>query len=209
MDTIKTIPEAAPSIEKNVKSKKEKISEMEGHYEVEVRKKPLLKKLQETFITDDVGSVRNFLIFDVIIPSIKETVSESVSKGLDMMLFGDARQYDSGKKSNSPYISYNNYSNNRKEQRREPSRDLERKNYSDYETLIFKDRGKAEACIRDMTDILYDYKEVTVADLYSILEMTGQFTDNYYGWTNLSTAKAVRVRGGYILDLPKPIHLEP
>ena len=43
----------------------------------------------------------------------------------------------------------------------------------------------------------------TVADLYELVGVTGEYTDNKYGWDSLGSASVTRVRGGYLVDLPR------
>ena len=49
---------------------------------------------------------------------------------------------------------------------------------------------------------------VSVMDLYDLVGITGQYTDNKYGWTNLRNAEPVRTRDGYMLKLPRAIPLK-
>ena len=49
----------------------------------------------------------------------------------------------------------------------------------------------------------FRFGEVTVADLYDLVGISSDYTDRKYGWTDLATAKPIRVRGGYLLDLPR------
>ena len=45
----------------------------------------------------------------------------------------------------------------------------------------------------------------SVADLYGLVGIDSEYTDNKYGWTNLSSASIKATRDGYILDLPRPV----
>ena len=49
--------------------------------------------------------------------------------------------------------------------------------------------------------------KVKIADLYDLVGMDSNYTDNRYGWTNLRSAQVVRVRDGYLLKLPKALPL--
>ena len=73
--------------------------------------------------------------------------------------------------------------------------------------ITLDNRGEAEAVIHQLKDMLAEYGEVSVGDLYDIVGISNDFTDYKYGWVNLESAKAVRVRDGYFLDLPKIIPL--
>ena len=54
-----------------------------------------------------------------------------------------------------------------------------------------------------MDELIDRYEVVSVADLYELVGITGNYTDNKYGWTNIRNAEVVRVRDGYVLKLPK------
>ena len=56
-----------------------------------------------------------------------------------------------------------------------------------------------------MDELIDTYGIVSVADLFDLVGITGNYTDNKYGWKNISNAKAIRVWDGYILSLPKAI----
>ena len=64
-------------------------------------------------------------------------------------------------------------------------------------------RAEAEEVLDRMSEIIDTYGAVSVADLYDLVDVSGTYTDNNYGWDNLRNAEAVRVRDGYILKLPK------
>lgn len=166
---------------------------------VMTRKKPLGRKFSETFLGDDIGNVRSYILFDVVIPAIKDTISNVVSNGIEMLLFGETRSV--GKKKNGSYTSYSNYYSNRdRDSRREPVRGASH-NFRD---IILETRGEAEEVLSNLVDIVYDYGSASVADLYDLVGVTGNFTDNKYGWTDLSGTRVNRARGGgYIIDLPR------
>lgn len=73
----------------------------------------------------------------------------------------------------------------------------------DVREVIFDSRKSAEEVLHQMDQILQIYELVTVADLYDLSGITPSFFDTCYGWTNLKTAEVVRVRAGYIINLPK------
>lgn len=55
-----------------------------------------------------------------------------------------------------------------------------------------------------MDDLMRKYETVSVADLYELLGLDFNYTDEKWGWVNLDDAGIRRVRNGYLLDLPKP-----
>lgn len=52
------------------------------------------------------------------------------------------------------------------------------------------------------------YGSATIADLYELLDKKSEYTDNDYGWKDLSTASQRRVREGYLLELTRPIFIK-
>ena len=170
------------------------------------RRRSLGKKIIDILFNGDIQDVKSYVINDVFIPAVKETIFEMVNKGLDMVLFGGSSRSMS-KQNNQTYISYNNYSKRTAPETRQRSvRRVEER--SDEEELIFRERGPAELVLEKIFAIFEEYHIVTKADLNDILNRSGNFTDNNWGWTDLNGACVERVRGGYLLNLPKMKHLD-
>lgn len=164
---------------------------------VRTKKKSGISKLADTFISEDAQNVKSYVVLDVLIPAVKKAISDIVVNGIDMILYGEAGH--TKKRSTSSYISYNKYSDIR--DKHEYSR--ARVGYS-YDDIILDSRGEAEEVLDKMFELLDTYQFVSVADLYDLVGVTGNYTDNKYGWTNLRGAEPVRMRdGGYALKLPK------
>ena len=68
---------------------------------------------------------------------------------------------------------------------------------------IFATRRDAEEILNYMGDLIDEYGFVTVADFYDLVGVSGNYTDNKYGWTDISNAEIVRVKDGYMIKLPK------
>ena len=54
-----------------------------------------------------------------------------------------------------------------------------------------------------MDEMMEEYGIVRVADLFDLVGITGDYTDNKYGWTNIRNAEVVRVRDGYKIKMPR------
>ncbi len=187
--------------------KEKKIEKVIDGNEFVTRRRSVGKKLGDILLSGDMKDVKSNLIEDVLIPSIKETIFELANKGLDMLLFGGTSRASS--KSNQTYISYNNYSNqNSRRSASERSRSRRDESKIDDEELIFRDRGPAEMVLEKMFAIFEEYHIVTKADLNDMLNKTGNFTDNTWGLTDMTGACVERVRGGYLLKLPRWKHLD-
>ena len=165
---------------------------------VRTRKKSFLRKTRDVFINEDSETIRHYILMDVVIPEIKEVIMETVN----VILFGGSKPAKK-RNSNQSYVSYNSYSSNKPRQiERRPS-------VNDFNDVIFESRGEAEEVLSSLMDIIVDYGATTVADLYDLVGITGSFTDNKYGWTDLAGSGVSRARGGgYIINLPKAVYIE-
>lgn len=83
-----------------------------------------------------------------------------------------------------------------------------RKSRMDFREIVFESRGDAEEVLSGLSDIIKEYRQTSVADLYDLCNITSSFADNKYGWEDLSGASVRRTTDGYILDLPKAIVLD-
>lgn len=171
------------------------------------QKKTLGKKFTETFLGDNIESVSSYIVYDVIIPAAKNMISDTVSNGIEMLLFGQTRGSRTRRDKGKSYVSYSNYYKDRDQDRdRQVSqRNRARHNFDD---IILESRGEAEEVLSHLVDLTEDYGMASVADLYDLVGVTSNFTDNKYGWDNLASGRVVPVRGGYLLELPRPIVLD-
>lgn len=175
---------------------------------VVTQKKSLGKKITETFFGEDIGSVSSYILHDVVIPAAKNTLSEMVSGGIEMLLFGETRGSRTLRDKGKSYVSY---SSKYKEQRREPERkDAAYRNRArhNFDDIVLDTRGEAEEVLSHLVDLTEDFGGARVADLYDLVGLESQFTDDKYGWMTLNTATVSRVRKGYLINLPKPILMD-
>lgn len=162
------------------------------------KKKGEMQKFADVFISEDVSNVKSYIFLEVIVPAIKKAISDVVTNGIDMILYGESGR--SRRNSTTTKVSYGKYYNSD----REPRRSQPRTTGFDYDDIVFENRGDAESVLDAMNEIISTYGVVSVGDLYDLADVsTDNFTVNKYGWTDISGCKAVRVREGYILKLPK------
>lgn len=182
------------------KSEQRKKQEKVVQGKVRRKKKSEVSKLKDIFISEDVEDVKSYIIMDVIIPTIKNTILDTVS----MCLFGDTAK----RSRNHNTVSYNRDYSSASRSGRTNRRNTTSSRY-DFDDIIFDSRGEAEDVLDHMEDIMASYNGiVTVADFYDLAGVTGNWTDNNYGWTNLSRATVQRTRDGYIINLPKALPVD-
>lgn len=168
---------------------------------VKVKKKNEIGRLKDVFISEDVNNVKNYVLMDVLIPAVKKAISDIVTNGTDMILYGSTG--NKNRSTNASYVSYRDYSGRSSGDRFAASNRRPATASYGYNDIFLDNRGEAEEVLSRMDELLDTYGVVSVADLYDLVGVTGSFTDNKYGWMSLASAKVVPVRGGgYMLKLP-------
>lgn len=162
-----------------------------------------VRKWTDIFFSDDTANVGNYILMDVLVPSIKKAIYDIVVNSLDMSLFGGRGGKRSGDK-----ISYTAYSNSSKRDRDERSY----RSYSSadrgYQDIIFETRADAKDVLDSMDEIMETYDRVRVADMFDLAGLTCEHTLNNYGWTDIRSAKIVPAADGYRIKMPRalPLH---
>lgn len=167
------------------------------------KKKSEIRKFTDVFISEDVNNVKSYILLEVLVPAIKKAISDIVTNGIDMILYGGTGRTKSN--STASKISYRSYYDGGNG-RRNYSAARTRIGYN-YDDIILDNRGEAEDVLSRMDELISTYGVVSVADLYDLVGVTGNYTDNKYGWTDIRSASVIRVRDGYMIKLPKALPL--
>lgn len=171
---------------------------------VTVKKKSSFSKFTNEIISEDAKNVKSYILGEVLIPAIKKAISDIVTDGIDIVLYGGSNRNRS--RSGSDRVSYRNYYD-------DPGRN---RSYNDrssapqysYDDIVLATRGEAESVLERMDELMEAYGLVRVADLYDLVGITGSYTDNKYGWTNIRNAEIVRVRDGYKIKMPRAVAID-
>jgi hypothetical protein len=175
---------------------------------VKTKKKSEIHKFTDIFLAEDVTNVKDYILGEVLLPAVKKAVSDIVTNGIDMLLYGETRSH---KKEKGSKVSYSKYYDRDRYDRSDRDRDRGSRRVRtgyDYEDVILETRGEAEDVLGRMEDLLDTYGVVSVADLYDLVGIQGDYTDNKYGWSNLRNADIQRLREGYLLKLSKALPLD-
>lgn len=173
--------------------------------QVRQKKKSEIRKLTDVFVSEDVSNVKSYILMDVLVPAIKKAVSDIVTNGVDMILYGESgrtKKRDSG----ASRVSYRSYYE-RERDRRDSDRSRVRTGY-DFDEYSLDNRGEAEEVLSQMDDLIDRYGTVSVADYCELIGVRSNYTDNNYGWSNIRSATVVRDRdGGWVIKLPRAMPL--
>lgn len=176
---------------------------------VTTRKKSLGRRFFDIFIDENVSDVKTYLVYDVLVPAIKENIADLINSAVGMLFFGEAsRRIVRRNNGGNSKINYGGYFNGGSKTERMPSYGRSRIAHN-FDDVVFETRADAELVLDGLMDILQEYKQVSVADLYDLAGKSTEFTDNKYGWIELRGARVVgSPTRGYIIDLPRCVTLE-
>lgn len=158
------------------------------------QKKSGIQKLTNVFVPDDVENVKSYIFEDIVVPAVKDIILDAVRAFLGVNNRSGSKGSTSSKVSYRKYYEENN--------RRDYGETRARTGY-EYDDVVVETRGEAEDVLARMDELIIEYGLVSVADLYDLVGISGNYTDNKYGWDSIRTASVVRVRDGYMIKLPR------
>lgn len=183
------------------KDQREKKVEKVISGDAKVKKRGFFGKLRDSLISsDDTKSVGSYIASDILIPSIKKAISDIVTTGIDMILYGESRHQT---RSNGSKVSYQNYYDRDRSYNKDRGARVSTVG-TEVKDIVVSSRGDAESVLGTLEELISQYDVATVSDFYDIVGITGSYTDNYYGWTSLAGAKTRPVRDGWVILMPKP-----
>lgn len=192
--------------------------------EVKIVKKSRTKRFTEAMFSGQAArNVMGFVVDDIIIPSFRDTLADAVTGGLEHALYGEGRGNRRSPRGGSSRgrdsrVSYDRFSSSQRGSRPDPrDRDDPRPSLSrqarsshNFDEMELDTRREGEEVIDKLYSLVDQYGTASVNDLYDLLGLTGDPASERYGWDGLESlhgATVRRVRGGFRLDLPRPMPL--
>lgn len=171
-----------------------------------VKKESELKKFKKQVFTEDGKTVKSMVVTNVIIPGVQRLLRDIISNAADWFIYG-ARGGGGSNHSGSGIggVKYNNYFTNSKTAIASPQGSVPRTTVYSVNDVIFRELVDAEESLMQMREIVERYGSATVNDFYDMTSQKSQYTDQKYGWRDLSTAEVVRNRDGYHIRFPKVV----
>lgn len=193
----------------DVKSeKKPEIKKVQTKGKTKIKKKSEISKIASAMISEEVTSIKEYAVYEVIIPVIKDTITQLVRGSIDMLFYGEIRSNSSRQSStNASKVSYRDYYDGRRDSRIDTRRDSRPiQSRVSYDTLTWEYKEDAMEILDRMDEIVEQYGVVRVADLFEMAGVTGNGpTDHNYGWTSITSASVERDRyGEYYIKLQRP-----
>lgn len=172
--------------------------------EVTERKKSLADRFRSAFAGDDARTVGSYIFSDVVIPAFQDMLQEAIEQGSRGIIYGLTSGRKTGGGNKPGYTAYNRVYTHTSRPKPAPENPNRARHVHSLPEYIFDSRGDAEGVLDDLTMYLDEYGTVSVSDYKGLMGKTGEFTDDNWGWTNLSNAQVARTRGGWIIDMPRP-----
>jgi hypothetical protein len=76
-----------------------------------------------------------------------------------------------------------------------------------YQDIVVGTQEYASDILANAYDLLNQYRVVAVGDLYESAGITPAPHHNSYGWYSLDGARITKQRDGFLIELPRPVHL--
>lgn len=187
----------------NIEKKESKPIKLKGS--ASIAKKGFFDYLKESIFTIDLESIRSHILFDVLMPELRDTISDTIDGIKNAILYPG---YSAPKRGYADRERYSRVSSSPK--KRDSDAPWGEKKQTGYSNLKFQHRTDAEEVLNELRRLIHEYKVATVSDLYETANVPmddRSYTTQSYGWDeihNLNDATIDPVPGGYLLNLPKP-----
>ena len=195
------------ALSKNAEQPQKKRMEPIVDTPVVLKKKSFLERSKEAIFVDDTGSIGGYIVRDIIIPTIRDTIYNIVTNGLSMALYSTPNTKTKARGGTGTYVSYADYYNDRAVvtpvNKRIPPSDRYRTQFNIRDIPVpSKDIGYQ--ALDELSERMSMYGNASVQDLFDILRIgSAPATMVNYGWTDISTASVDFIRGEWLLRMPK------
>ena len=175
-----------------------------------LKKDSTAKKAVKSMIKVDGHQIKDFVFGEVLIPTLKDAVYKIITNGLSMVLF-DRVDGPKGSRSglSGTRISYSGYYRGDS-----PLRESRSDRYSRRESfvpdgqIVYTTRQEAEDIIDGMADIIDQYGQVSIADMYDLSDVSAPpHTYNRYGWRTVRDFYTRHTSDGWVIVTPRAIVL--
>lgn len=164
------------------------------------------RRFKETFINGTARGAVEYMIIDVIVPEIQNTLIDAFQGGIERLIRGESRRRGSTPTGYSGvgHVNYQGMSTTKPPSA--PTRLSSRaRGRQSFDEIIIQSHQEASDVLDRMYEELSRFGSVPVSSLYRLTGIESSHTDTKWGWTSLRGARVARLRaGGYLLDLPEP-----
>lgn len=202
---VPTRPEGAyPGNSDRAKEKKE----ITPVAKARVKRESTARKVVGEIIRKDARSVGETVLWDVVIPTVKNLISDTVTRGIESMLYGGDTRPSRSRSGYSDYSGYSRPKGNRDRPAERRERRSARHAEPERNEIIFDSRSDANDVIDRMSDLIDQYGQASLADLNALIGASSNFIDDNWGWTDMGSFDVRQVRDGFMLIYDEPQSLK-
>lgn len=172
------------------------------------------EKLRKTFIAEDAKDIGQYVLYDIVIPTIRRTIRDVIVGSADRIFLGTSTTPSSLYRDRGVTMPRTNYSGKSRATSLRAERQLDTPSYQvspaksgyDLADVIFNSREDAERVLDTLIRRVEDYGRVSVDEYMRMIGRSVDYTAQNWGWVNLMNATITNhVGGGYSLNLPAPV----
>lgn len=179
---------------------------------VVVKKPSFASRLKETFIAEDARDVGDYILWDILVPTIKRTIRDIIVGSADRIFLGTGVSSSNSnlyRERGVTYVRRTDYGAASRPTIKATNVKVENKPQSHInfglDDIVFDNYEDASSVLERLVDYLDTYGQVTVDDYFDLIGKSSSFTTQNWGWRSLSSATIITTAGGYFIKLPKPI----
>jgi hypothetical protein len=150
----------------------------------------------------DVRDISSYLYEDVILPAVKSAITEFVTNGIDMIIWGTGGSPN--RRARGGRTNYNRAYSPRERTNTRTPRYRSTRDSMEIDEISFVHRQEAERTLAHLLELIAKYGWATVGDLYQVVGWTSNHNHERYGWSGLRDVRIIHTSDGYLIDLPEP-----
>jgi len=189
--------------------KKEKVIERVVTGVVLQRKKTFGEKVKDAFVGGEWRSASSYVIAEVLLPALRNTIVDATTKGIERMIYGDVSPRSRHNNDSRSRIAYNTTSSRPSSNRpvylpgqAEPFQRNRQNRRESFNDIVLESRAEAETVVDSMGDVISQYEFVTVADVKDMIGEQSSFVDRDWGWSSIRHVDIRQIREGWLVSLP-------
>lgn len=191
----------------NEKKERPKVEPVVKKSAVVPQKDSFGKKFIKSFLADEVNDVKDYIIFDCIIPGIKGALLDMVSMAFYKESYSGSRRRDD-KRDYSSYYGRSYYSGGSRREERRDRRDDKREEKVDYRNIVLYEKEDAERVVADMRARIRETGGASIAELLALVGAPSDYTDTNYGWLDERDIGIKRISKGFLIDVSDARYLD-
>lgn len=172
-------------------------------------KKSMLSRVTDRFLYTDSQDIKRWLLDEVIIPGLKDTLLDFTSMLLNGEVYYGKKRRGGSKFDDRGIFNYGGIysSGGRRNSRhsRNRDRDIDRyyneRNEYDYRAIKLHSYGEAQEVVDKLRYIIREEGCVSIASFFEILDVPSNFNDNNWGWTSERQIGIRSMRDGFLIDV--------